>query len=354
MSYRSHISSITCRILDAEKNAYGELFTACDELYEALLQVTGIDISEDSNREHNLLDSGSAIGLTWAAMCIKDHNRTKRFMDGITQATGDMLKANTGRAVHILYTGTGPFATLMLPLIARYSEAQVQFTLLEVNDTSFNCLQKLINTLHLEKYIRRIEKADATTWNLTTNEPVDIFICETMQQGLGKEPQVALCMNIVPQLQSQTIIIPQQITLHAALIDLQKRMQVKFGNKYPGNAVHLLDTIFTLNKETILQHAATLQQGIETSPVFPETTVSIPAEPAASHPHLYLLTDIVVYNQEKLLTDESQLTLPMKLADLSQHQPVKIKFQYHTGKKPGIQFSMLAGDGTHLDSLQSQ
>jgi len=340
MSYRSHINSITCRILDAEKNAYGKLFTACDELYEALLQITGIDIAEDSNREDNLLNSGSAIGLTWAAMCIKDHNRTKRFMDGITEATGDMLKANAGRPVHILYTGTGPFATLMLPLIARFSEEQIQFTLLEVNDTSFNCLQKLVGTLQLEKYIHRIEKADATTWQLPPNEPVDIFICETMQQGLKTEPQVALCMNIVPQLPSKTIIIPEQITLQAALIDLGERMRRKLGNKSSGNPVHLLGTIFTLNKETILRYAATHQHTGETSPVFPETIITIPAELTASHPLLYLLTDIVVYNHEKLLIDDSPLTLPLKLADLSQHQPAKIKFQYHTGKIPGIQFSM--------------
>jgi len=334
MSYRIQIHSIINRILDAEKNAYGELFTACDELYEALLQVTGIDISEDSNREDSLLDSGSAIGLTWAAMCIKDHNRTKRFMDGITEATGDMLKTTAGRAVHILYTGTGPFATLMLPLIARFSEQQIQFTLLEVNDTSFNCLQKLVGTLQLEKYIRRIEKTDATNWKLPSNETVDIFICETMQQGLRTEPQVAICMNIIPQLQSATIIIPEQIILKAALIDLGERMKRKFGNKSSGNDVHLLDTIFTLNKEMILQQAD------EASTVFPETTIAIPPEVAASHPFLYLLTDIVVYKQEKLLIDQSPLTLPLKLADLSQYLPAKIKLQYHTGKKPGIQFSM--------------
>lgn len=340
MSYLSHIHSITSRILDAEKNAYGEIHTACNELYTALLQVTGINITDDINRENRLLDSGDAIGLTWAAMCIKDHMRTKRFMDGIYEATGDMLKTNAGRPVHILYTGTGPFATLLLPLTSRFSEQQIQFTLLEVNETSFSCLQKLIKTLGLEKYIHRIEKADATKWKLPSNEPVDIFICETMQQGLRTEPQVAVCMNIVPQLQSNTIIIPEKITLTAALIDLQERMQVKFGYKSPGNAVHLLDTILTLNKETILQNVPSNQQASETPLSFPETIITIPAEVTDSHPLLYLLTDIVIYNQERLLIDDSPLTLPLKLADLSQHQPTIIKFQYHTGKKPGIQFSM--------------
>jgi len=261
-------------------------------------------------------------------------------MDGIYQASGDMVKTNQGKTVHILYTGTGPFATLLLPLTARFSEQQIQFTLLEVNETSFNCLQKLVKTLDLEKYIHRIEKADATKWKLPSNEPVDIFICETMQQGLRTEPQVAVCMNIVPQLPSKAIIIPERITLKAALIDLGERMQIKFGYKSPGNAVHLLDSIFTLNKEMILHHAATYQHTGETSGVFPETAITIPAEIVDTHPLLYLLTEIMIYNQEHLLIDNSPLTLPLKLADLSEHQPAKIKFQYHTGEKPGIQFSM--------------
>lgn len=342
MSHLSQIHSITNQILNTEKNAGGELFTACNELYRSLIRVTGIDIEEDSNRKTILLDSGDAIGLTWAAMCLRDYMRTKRFMDGIIEATADMLKITTGRAVHILYAGTGPFAALILPLTARFSEQQVQFTLLEVNEPSFNCLQKMVCKLGLEKYIHRLEKADAAKWKLPANEPVDIFISETMQQGLAKEPQVNVCMNILPQLPSKAIMIPEQITLEAALMDPGERMRRKFRNDSPGNTIHLLDRIFTLNKEIILQYAATHQQAGETLAAFPEKTVRIPAEIIASHPLLYLLTDITIYKKEKLLIDKSQLTLPLKLADLSQHKPAKIKFQYHTGKKPGIQFSMQA------------
>lgn len=342
MSYLSQLHSIIFRILEADKNAYGELFTACDELYKALLQITGIDVTEDRNRENHLTDSGDAIGLTWAAMCIKDHNRTKRFMNGICKATGDVLKSNPGKPVHILYAGTGPFATLVLPLTAHFSEQQIQFTLLEVNESSFNCLQKLITTLCLEKYIRHIEQADATKWKLPSNKPVDIFICETMQQGLRKEPQVSLFMNIVPQLPSEAIIIPEQITLKAALIDLTLRMQQKLGNNSVGDPVHLLDNIFTLNKETILLNAATHLQAAENSRAFAETAMTIPVEATGSHPMLYLLTEIIIYKEERLLMDESPLTLPLKLAELNQQTSTKIKFQYHTGKNPGVQFSMQA------------
>jgi len=328
------IHSITNRILNAPKNAAGELFVACNELYKVLLQITGIDLEEAANRQTQTLESGHAIGLTWAAMCIQDYMRTKRFMDGIYQATNDKLKTITGRPVHILYAGTGPFAALILPLTARFNEKQIQFILLEVNEQTFNCLQKMVDTLQLQKYIHRIEKADATKWKLPSNEPVDIFISETMQQALVKEPQVELCMNIQPQLPPGAIIIPEQIILQAALIDLPKRMHNKRLNNNAEDAVHVLDTIFTLSKQTILQHAGSSHTA------FPEITVCIPGEILETHSLLYLLTEIIIYKQEKLLIDKSQLTLPLKLCSLNGLQTATLKFQYHTGKTPGIQFSI--------------
>lgn len=338
MSYLSYIQSVTCRILDTEKTVPGELYSACDELYGALIKITGINTTEDINRETHLLNCGEAIGLSWAAMCIKDYNRTKRFMDGITEATCHALEINAGRPVHILYAGTGPLATLMLPVISRFSEQQVQFTLLEVNEPSFNCLQKMISILNLERYIHHIEKADATTWTLPLNDPVDIFIAETMQQGLVKEPQVALYMNIIPQLPSHTIIIPEQVTLTAALVNLGERMKRKQGIIGAGNAIHVLGTVFELNRKTIRAQASNQQPG-ETLPAFNEITIRIPAEAVATHPLLYLLTDIIVYNKQTLSIDQSQLTLPLKLTELYGPLPYNIKFTYHTGKNPGIHFN---------------
>lgn len=334
MSQLSQLHPITNRILDAPKDAAGILHTACNELYKALIQITGIDVAANNNRETINLDSGDAIGLTWAAMCIQDYTRTKRFMDGIYEATQDKLGTITGRPVHILYAGTGPFATLILPLTARFSAAQIQLSLLEVNELSFTRLQQLISNLGLEKYIHRIEQADATTWTLPAGEPVDIFITETMQQGLVKEPQVELCMNIVPQLPAQAIIIPEQITLTAALIDLTKRMRNKRLNDNTTDTVYLVGTVFTLNKETILEQAG------KTAHAFPAKNITIPAAIIDSHPLLYLLTDITIYNQEKLLIDKSQLTLPLKLADLSENPPATISCQYYMGKNPGIQFNI--------------
>jgi hypothetical protein len=207
-----------------------------------------------------------------------------------------------------------------------------------VNEYSFHCLQKLITALQLESYIRRMEKADAASWTISVGDPVDIFISETMKNGLTKEPQVAIFMNIIPQLQAEAIIIPEKIRLQAALIDPAKRMKHKMNNDEPDTSVYTLDKIFQLSREIVLQYVTAFKRS-EGNYKFPETTVTIPAEKVAMHSQLCILTDVTVYNLVQLLTDESPLTMPLKLSDLKEPAPRKIKFHYETGKNPGVQFS---------------
>ncbi|MBK9980946.1 MAG: hypothetical protein IPP15_00740 [Saprospiraceae bacterium] len=336
----SHLQSITDRILDADDTAYGKLYAACDELYETLIKASRIDPREEKNKENQSLDSGAALGITWAAMCIKDIMRTKRFMNGVYAAVRDILLVHPEKTIHILYAGTGPFATLVLPLTARFSPEQIQLTLLEVNETSFNSLQNLVSILHLEKYIHRLEKADATKWKKPVNDQIDIFIVEAMQQGLKSEPHVAICMNIVPQLRPDTIMIPQQITLTAALLNEPKRMQEKFESGSIISSIHILDPVFILNKETILSRAESDAQRDVSDFTFQGKTIVIAADVVEDYPNLYLITDVLIYKEDCLLLDESPLSMPLKLADLRKELPTEIKFQYHIGSNPGIQFNM--------------
>lgn len=341
MSTLSKVHTITDRILDAKSDAYAELYSACDELYNTLLHINDIDKLDKINWVHKTLGSGEALGLTWAAMCIKDIMRTKKFMDGIYTAVRDIMNIHPKKIIHILYAGTGPFATLILPLTARFGPEQLQFTLLEVNETSFDALQKLINKLQLEKYIHRLEKADATKWKLPANEQIDIFITETIQSGLKAEPHVAICMNIVPQLSAATIMIPEQITLTAALINEPMRMQEKSEAGSLTKSIYVLNTIFVLDKENILVHAKSFQQSDEPEFTFPGVTLFIQPDVVENYPNLYLLTDIIIHKEKILLIDESPLSTPLKLLDLRHQQPEAVKCQYHVSRNPGIQFNML-------------
>ncbi len=340
MSVPSQITSIISRILAAQPDAYGELFESCEELYTSLLEITGFDSNEEKNRENLPLQTGEAIGPTWAAMCIRDLMRTKKFIDGIYQATVHKLQYTSGWPIHILYAGTGPFATLGLPLIAKFNHKEIQLTLIEVNEKSFHCLKKLIKSLQIEKYIHHLENADATEWKLPLNQSVDIFICEAIQQGLRTEPQVAICLNILPQLQPDTILIPEKVELSAALMNIQQRMKDKLELNASNPAIHILEPVFTLNKEFIHAYSKQFHESKESSFHFQATITSIPLKVAECHPTLCILTDIVIYKHHRLLIDESPLTLPMTLMDLSQDPSREINFQYGIGRNPGLRFTM--------------
>lgn len=331
------LDSIINRILDADKYAYGDLFNACGELYRMLCSLTGIDSDKEQNRENISLGSGSALGLTWAALCIKDFMRTKRFMDGVYSAVKDKIEKVVSRPVRVLYAGTGPFATLVLPLVARFTEHQVQFILLEVNESSMNSLQELIKELGIEKYISYIEKTDATQWKLPPGDNVDVFICETMQQGLKNEPQVAICYHILPQLHPNAIMIPERIILKASLVNQSKIIAAKLDDGSAGDGIHILDTVFILDKETILNHPERIT-GRNESISFPGTMVSIPMKVAETHPALTILTEIGIYKEEQLLYDECALTLPLTLTTVKPAQD-QIIFRYITGKTPGLTYT---------------
>ena len=339
MSHHSQIHFILKRLIEADSNDYGDLYDACDDLYNVLIQLAGIDILDERNSQHLLLDSGSAIGLNWAALCIKDLMRTKKFVDAIIQATSDLRKSIKGRAINILYVGTGPFATLLLPLTTLYGPDQVRFFLVEVNEASFNCLQKMAGTLGLEKYISQLENTDAAKWKLPSDLHVDLFICEAIQQGLRNEPQVDICLNILPQLPPNSIIIPEEITLQAALINIRERIENKLNQHSSNDHTYLLGNILKIDREAIVKQVNRNKQSIERIDCFPPTSLKIPLELVKSHPALCVLTEILVYNQERLLLDESPLTIPLKLTELGHDNPSEIEFQYHPGKNPGIRFS---------------
>jgi hypothetical protein len=276
-------------------------------------------------------------------MCLNEMLRTKRFVDGVYQAVCDTLAKHPHRPVHILYAGTGPFATLVLPLVARFGSQQLQWSLLEINPTSFACLQQLISKLGLQHYVHRFENTDAATWVVPVGEQIDIFVTETMQESLKREPQVGICMHLVPQLPPEAIMIPQEIRLKAALINPGQRIRDRVQSIPNSTALQELATVFTFNKHTVGQHTAAFNS-TNGSYAFPTATVSVPDEALADRPFLYILTEITTYKSEELLIDQCSLTLPHRLTDLSGKAGTALYFYYQTGPQPKLHWYL----GEHL------
>lgn len=335
----TRLNALTGILLDTGKYEYGTLRHVVRELYGFLVALAAVDTDDEANKDFLLLDSGKAIGPTFAAMCLNEMLRTKRFVDGVYQAVCDTLAQHPDRPVHILYAGTGPFATLVLPLVARFSSQQVQWSLLEINPVSFACLQHLITQLGLQHYVHRFENVDAATYLLPPGERIDIFVTETMQESLKREPQVGICMNLVPQLPPEAIMIPQAIRLKAAFINLGQRNRNKALGISSSIAIQEMGTIFAFNKERIGQHAAAFN-GTNGMYSFPTVEIAVPEATVADRPFLYILTEITTYQNEELLIDQCSLTLPHRLADLSGKAVLSLHFYYQTGPQPKVHWAL--------------
>lgn len=326
------------RLLETDEQQYGELYQAADDLYHFLFSLTSIDGDDLKNHDNLMLESGKAISVNWAAFCIKEFMRTRKFMQAVLDATEDAVYKSAGEPVHILYAGTGPFATLVLPLTARYTSEQVKFTLLEIHDESFDSVQRLFDRLHINAFIHRLEKTDASTWQLPPGEKPAVFISETMQRGLKTEPQVAIYLSVIPQLPADTCIIPQQVTITAVMTDDLLRLQYKLGKTTDDHFCYPLGEAFVLNRDTILQKVK--EYGRHHS-FFPACTLAVPNDIPADNNLLELHTAIDIGYGHSLLPEESPLTMPLKLTRFTTGFPAAIQFQYEMGKTPGIKYELL-------------
>ncbi|WP_151173099.1 class I SAM-dependent methyltransferase [Pseudoalteromonas ruthenica] len=259
-------------------------------LVNALEQESGVSSQADMNTSHGTYtEHGVAISPVQAARCSLEPLRTQVFMQGVAAAIND--KVHGDKVVHILYAGTGPFATLLLPYLACHPELPVRVTLLDIHQENIEAVKKLVVRWHIGHLINEYVVADATCWQPDAQSRFDIVISETMTALLRREPQVWIFKNLVRYLQAQGVLIPQVVSLRAWLERAKERV--------------LIDEYFRLDKAAALRLARDDITDIRGELV-------IPAQ-HQSDDHFTLTTDIQVYNHCVLSEGQSSLTVPFSV-----------------------------------------
>ncbi|RYD96779.1 MAG: hypothetical protein EOP54_12845 [Sphingobacteriales bacterium] len=293
-----------------------KLVPAIIKYHELLCHSAVINAAGENDREHVKTAHGNAIGPFWAANCVKEVFRTQRFVQGLQQAITD-LHSKGREKVHVLYAGTGPFATLALPIMLTFAPAQVQFTLLEINEDSMARLKRLLEELGLMAYVRRIELADAADYILKDTD-IDILISETMNLALYREPQVSIMLNLGQQLKKETILIPQEI-------------KVSFlGRWNSGDKIEPVKTLFQFNADYIrqkLQEVGPKRWKFEKS----QLALSLQADE-----QLCYLTDVQIYKDFRLGLNDCSLTLPKLLKPFGLAGEINLEFEYQVSDIPGF------------------
>lgn len=320
-----NLKSVTEALLSPVMD-YSGIREASLSLKKLFSEVVAFDEMESVNQPNIPTKTGIAIAPRWAASCLIDIIRTRKFLLGIRDAIEERLNMNPGRPVTVLYAGTGPFATLITPLITVFRPAQLQMVLMEINPVSIRYLQKIIQQFDMEDYLIDLVQADAVTWSIPGNQQPDIIVSETMNNGLQKEPQVSIAANLLSQCSRNPVLIPELIKVDVCLM----------GNTidHPEDII-LLKTLLELDAET----AVRIKNNPENVPALsPGIIVTIPGLPDYQYNQLVLCTFIRVFGQHSLGFNESGLTIAhiLRMTDSFKKYPVRLLFQYHIESNPGF------------------
>ena len=315
-------------ILLKVEDDYGELMDTINSLYQLLYETSQFEANENTSKEDIYLPHGKAIGPYWAAACVKELMRTKYFLRGIYKGILEAKQRFPSQPLHIVYAGTGPFATLALPFTTLFSPEEISFTLLEINPRSIHFLSNIIDAFEIQPYISDVILCDASEYQLDKTKPIHMIISETMQNALQKEPQAAITLNLVPQMEEGGILIPQNIKVDAALMHPKKNMERMTSlGEYHDTYYFVLGTLLELNQKT--------------KKSFPSIVLNIPHSLEPGFEELYLFTTLQIFEDVYLTPWQCSLTLPKKLMSLKQNENSvhQLTFQYVIDETPGFIYS---------------
>jgi len=192
---------------------------SCAALFEVCAALSG-GLDEQSSA----LACGKALSSLEAARCLLDHRRTTVLLRAVDAAIRARLQQKPG-PICLLYAGCGPFATLILPLLARYPAERLRVCLLDVHAQSLRCAEALCDAAGVADRLLPSLRGDAAQLRLPRGLRVDLLLAELMQRALAHEPQLAVLMNLLPQCAPDVALVPARIRVSAALADIAREFE---------------------------------------------------------------------------------------------------------------------------------
>ncbi|KAF7769888.1 hypothetical protein PCIT_a2809 [Pseudoalteromonas citrea] len=287
----------------------GTMTPYINDLLNYLSDKTGVYADYDMNDWDDAKTAkGVAISPVQAAKCLQETLRSQKFMQGVKRAIEDRLNASDDD-IHVLYAGTGPYATLLLPLLCVLKLDRVKATLIDIHSENVAAVQALINHFDVASNIIDVVCADATEWQATEPQLFDIIISETMTALLKREPQVFIFAHLSQYLKPSGVLIPEEVSLKSWLV-----------NEVEPD--HLLGEFFKLD----INQSRALYEG-DTSAF---SGAQLIPEGFETGYRLKLTTDIKVYDSVYLTESECSLNIPLTFLP---HKAVlkggeKVSFEY--------------------------
>jgi hypothetical protein len=282
---------------------------------------------------------GLAISPTQAAMCADQSRRTAMFLRGVHDAISKALAASTSpKPVHVLYAGSGPYATLAVPLMTLFSPELVRFTILDLHKISIKSVKSIVRRLRLGGSVASYVVADACQYSIPKDEMPDVILSETMNAALEFEPQVAIMRHLAGQAPGARLV-PESVRVDAVLLDTSEepaRIEPDLEHSIPESSPDRIPfgPVFALDAAAI--ESWTTLDGDR----LPAASIEVPAAP---NPHYqpYLFTTIVTHGEHILRTHDCGLTSPRAFPeDGNLASGGLIHFHYRLGASPGLSYSL--------------
>lgn len=314
------LNSLTQTIL-IEENP-GKLRSACYELYALFCEIVELDENKTNSQTHDgtTLSQGVAISPLGAARCLWEYKRTSQFLRGVLAAINELKHRFPNEKIEIVYAGCGPFASLITPLLDKFSPDELNLTLLDYHEFSTNAAKKIFHAFDFEKFNAEFIQTDACSYKHP--RPIHLVISETMLNALVNETQTAITLNLAPQLCENGIFVPQEIFVEVVFVNLKK----EFGEK---ERIYT-DKILELNAEKIRK---------ENSLEFPSVCLEIPDEAKEKDLDLRLFTEIRIFDSFGLKDYQSSISYPMKIRpDFDIKKTKSVEFSYILDDKPHFEY----------------
>ncbi len=307
--------------------SWGLKLLGVDESYS---HATADDFFADS-----ILSTGKAISPLGAARCVREYRRTAVFLQAMDAAIRAARVRFPGETIHVLEAGCGPLAPLALPFALRYAPEEVSFTLLDLHPRAMNGARKVASELGLSASVRNWLVADATTIRFKEADRPHVIACEVLLRALKREPQVAVTMNLAPQLREGGFFLPERIDVDACLFDsgeyFRPRPEALELAALRAASISELGRVFRLEAESVaqLQPCGVGRLAAEAVVVPPHCRRRLP---------LHLFTRIKVFCDHVLGDFESSLNLPERVcgAECLSERGGVARFVYEIARDPGL------------------
>ncbi|WP_299022578.1 hypothetical protein [uncultured Photobacterium sp.] len=293
-----------------------QLYYVNKDVYDAL------EIAPAMRKRQFISKSGLVLSPNNSITTILDDLRVRAFIRGLDQAIKGKI-ANHHGVVQIAYPACGPFAPLVLPLLAYYkaqgcyTAQQLQVRLIDLQPGAIQTLDALVVELGVQDYIAEIALADALEYQ--SEVAFDLVVLEAMQHGLSREGQLAIALHFSKQLNEDGDFLPKKITVRGMIASLQREFVEQWQDAKEVSEAEISRTINaerTIVGDILSITADTLRklnihQLDENNALVECYSLMVPQLASDVEQTLLFCTEVIVWADERIGEYDSGITHPL-------------------------------------------